>query len=209
LQEFRQKNAEIGISLDAWKAFDSRIFPHIGNENELNRAEVGFVENNSKYLEIKYSLSQPVAEKKVETSRIIEFSLLSKFFGQFLQGGVFVIPEGTSISVQLPNFSEIEAPIKPEAAASANTVTWQGYKSSNVLQLNYHIVKQIASINLSQSIASLVGSPLFIVFVIIAIIIIAIVLRKRKTISEKIENYIVENSKLGGKEEAVEEEKEQ
>src|SRR3989344_7810894 len=49
LQEFRQKNAEIGISLDAWKAFDSRIFPHIGNENELNRAEVGFVERSEEH----------------------------------------------------------------------------------------------------------------------------------------------------------------
>ncbi len=207
LQEFRQKNAEIGISLEAWKEFDSRIFPHIGNENELNRAEVSFVENNAKYLEIKYSLNTPIAEKTGETSRMTEFSLLSKFLGQFLQGGAFIIPENTSISVQLPSFAEIQSPIKPEAAVSANSVTWQGYKSSNVLQLNYRIVKQIASINLSESIAALTSSPLFLVFVIIAVIIVAIVLQKRKKISEKIENFIVENSQLGGKEEALEEEK--
>ncbi|MDD5163071.1 MAG: hypothetical protein PHD95_02570 [Candidatus ainarchaeum sp.] len=209
LQDFLKKNAQIGISLDSWKTFDSRIHTYVGKESELNRAEVNFVDSTSgKYLEIKYSLNTPIADKKAETSRLIEFSLQNKAFDQFLQGGVLIMPENTTITVKLPNFAEIQSPVKPEGTISANQVTWQGYKSTNVLELNYVLVKQIASISLLDSANALVKSPLFILFVaaIAAIIIVAAI--KRKKISEKIENFLVENSELGGKEEIEQQEEE-
>ena len=205
LKEFRAKNEQIGINLDSWKTFDNRIRTYIGRETEINRAEVSFVETNGKYLEIKYSLNKPIAEKKAETSRLIEFSLSNNFFDQFLQGGVRIIPENTAINIKLPNFAEIQQPVKPEAIIGTNQVTWQGYKSTNVLQLNYTLVKQIASISLLGSLDALAKSPLFIFIISALVIFLAIVLVK--TISEKIENYIVENSELGQKEEITQEEK--
>ncbi|MDD5147933.1 MAG: hypothetical protein PHH08_00540 [Candidatus ainarchaeum sp.] len=209
LQEFRAKNEEIGISLDSWKQFDKKIHTYIGKESELNRAEVSFVENDSKYLEIKYSLNTPVAGQKAETSRLIEFGLSQKYFDQFIQGGVYIIPDSpkTTITVNLPNFAEIQKPVKPEGIVTGNQLQWDGYKSTNVIELNYVLVKQIASISLAESLNAFVQSPLFLVLIAVAAVFLAIAAAKRKAISQKIEDFIVENSELGGKEDSFEEEK--
>jgi hypothetical protein len=209
LKEFMKKNEEIGISLDGWKTFDSRIHTYIGKESELNRAEVNFVENVERYLEIKYSLNTAIAEKKAEIGRLIEFSLQNKAFDQFLLGGVRIIPENTTITIRLPNFAEIQKPVKPEGTVTINQVIWQGYKSTNVMELNYKLVKQIASISLVDSTNAIIKSPWFILFVTVAAIISIGIAIKRKIISEKIENYIVENSELSGKEGIGTEEKEE
>ncbi|MBN1940711.1 MAG: hypothetical protein JW772_00855, partial [Candidatus Diapherotrites archaeon] len=83
----------------------------------------------------------------------------------------------------------------------SNRVVWQGYKSSNVLTLEYRIGKEIANINLAESINALLNSPLFLIFVASLVIIAGILMVKKNSISEKIENYIVDHSDFAGKEE--------
>ena len=179
------------------------FFPHIGQESEVVVSGISFIENEAglDFLEITYSLREALLENKLETSRVIDYGLKPKFFNEFRQESLWVIPEGTTISVELPLGAEIKQPVKPDADIQTNLVSWQGYVSGNELALNYSLFKQIASFDLSQAIREVMQSDLFLIFVVVAVIVLGIVLAKRKAISGKIENYVLAHSNLGGEEE--------
>ncbi|MBN1941580.1 MAG: hypothetical protein JW772_05355, partial [Candidatus Diapherotrites archaeon] len=120
LEDFLKKNEDFGISLDSWKQFDERIHTYIGREEELLRAEVVFVDDIDKYLEIEYSLNTPIVVKKNETNRIIDFAIAPRFFDQFLQGGVYIIPNNTEIAINLPTAAEILSQVRPDGVVSSN-----------------------------------------------------------------------------------------
>ena len=203
LADFRQAVSQIGVSLDGWKQYDARIFPHIGLEKDSVVSGISFVEEETSldFLEITYSLKEPIMEKKRETSRVIDYSLKAKFFNQFKDGPVWVIPEGTLISVKLPRGIEIKGIVKPDAMVEGTKVVWEGYASGNELSLEYSLFKQIASFDLSQLIRELMQSDLFLLFVAIAAIVLGILFLKRKSISGRIEGYIISHSDFGGNEE--------
>ncbi len=200
LADFRQAVSQIGVSLDDWREYDERIFPHIGLEKDLIVSGISFVEEESSldFLEITYTLKEPIMEKKRETSRVIDYGLKAKFFNEFKDGPVWVIPEGTSISVQLPRGVEINGLVKPESLVEGTNITWKGYASGNELFLEYSFFKQIASFDLSKLISEMMQSDLFWIFVAVAAVIVGVLFLKRKRISGKIESYVISHSDLGG-----------
>jgi hypothetical protein len=140
-------------------------------------------------------------EKKLETSRVVDYGLKAKFFNEFKEGPLWVIPEGTSINLTLPKGVEIKDFVKPDALVSENSVLWKGYVSGNELFLEYSFFKQISSFDLNQMLQQLMKSDLFLMVVGIAIVIFLILFAKRKSISGKVEGYVIEHSDLGGEEE--------
>ncbi len=206
LASFRQMVSEIGASVDGWRAYDSRIYPYIGQGSDIVVSGISFIENPDSldFLEMNYALKSPIMEKRNETSRAIDYGLKAKYFTNFVDGSLWVIPEGTSIIVKLLRGVEIEKPVKPDAAVEASTVVWTGYVFGNELELNYRLFKQIASLDLSQLIQELMQSDLFLIFVAVVVVISLGVLAKRKAITGRIENYIVEHSDFGSEEEEEE-----
>jgi len=203
LADFRQTVKEIGASLEGWRSYDSRIYPRIGQENDIVVSGISFIENanSPNFLEINYALKTPIMEKKSETSRVIDYSLRTKFFNDFVQGSLWVIPQGTSITLNIPKGAEIEGLVRPDATVEGNTITWNGYVFGNELALNYRLFKQIASFDLNLAISELINSEWFWMAAPIAALIALLVLAKRKSISSRIESYIVEHSDLSYEEE--------
>lgn len=201
LLAFREKSKEIGVRIEGWEAYDEKLHPYIGQQDEIATSKVSFIENDSTFLEMTYSLKSTLMEKKRETTRVIEYSILSKFFNYFISGSLWVIPQNTTIAVNLPPGAELQQPIEPEAEVSGNSVTWSGYKNSSKMTLNYRMFKQIASFDFGAVLQQLMKSDLFWVLIAIALIVCAALFLKRKSISNKIENYIVERSDLSKEEE--------
>jgi len=189
---FREEVNQIGISIDGWNEYDNRIYPRIGQPADISVQGISFIEDPAAldFLEITYNLETPIMEKKLETSRVIEYSLKPKFLNEFTEGSLWLIPEGTSI-----------IGVKPDASIEGNTVVWNGYVSGNELFLEYSHFKNITSFDLNQSIQDLMQSDIFLFVVAIVAIGLIIVFAKRKTIETKIEEYIVENSEFHPEEE--------
>jgi len=202
LLDFRQTVAQVGVSLDGWKSYDSRIYPRIGREQDIAVSGISFVEEpaGQDFLEINYSLKEPIMETRSETSRVLEYGLKAKFFTQFQEGPLWLIPEGTSIRVALPKGVQIEPPVKPDARVEESTVLWKGYASGNELALNYRQFKEIASFDLSQAISELMKSDLFMGIAIVALVVLGMLFVKRKSISGRIEAYVIEHSDLSNEE---------
>ena len=202
LVNFRQTVSEIGVSIEGWNEYDERIYPRIGQEKDIVVSGISFIENTDSldFLEMNYFLKSPVMEKKNETSRVIEYRLKASALSSFVDGSLWVIPSGTSITVQLPRGVEIEKPVKPDAVVSENTVVWAGYVFGNELELNYLVFKQISSFDLDQALQELMQSELFIIFVAATALVLIIVFAKRKSIGNKVQNYVIRHSDLGGEE---------
>ena len=200
-QEFRQRSEQLGVDLQGWEQFNAGFRPSVGNSENVVVSDIGFVENDSKYLEMKYRLNSPLMERGKETSRMAEFSLNPKFFNNFLQGSFWVIPSDTTIIIDLPVQAAVTESEKPEANVTGNRIVWTGYKSTNSLELKYVLWKQIASINLSEVIESIRNSEIFPVLAIAAALLAMAIFLKRKAITERIEKYVIEHSDLTGAEE--------
>jgi len=200
LSLFREESEKNGVSLFAWKSFDDRIHTYIGEEKELDNAQVGFVENSEKYLEITYGLKNPITHATAETTRRTEFRLKENFFRQFLLGELFIIPDNAVIRLELPSQAEIQGKVKPEAKVEGGIITMQGYKSSNVLEVRYRVWKQIASFDLQQAMQGFLTSELMLLLAAVAFALAILAYAKRREISQRIENYIVEHSEIKPKE---------
>ena len=100
LADFRQTVSEIGVSIEGWNDYDDRIYPRIGQEKDIVVSGISFTENSNSldFLEMNYFLKNPIMEKKNETSRVIEYSLKPSAFSRFVDGSLYVIPAGTSIT---------------------------------------------------------------------------------------------------------------
>mgnify|MGYP005653370243 CR=1 FL=1 len=120
-------------------------------------------------------------------------------FRFFESGALWVIPEGITLIITVPEDVELKPPV-PEAVVTGKTITWKGFKSSNSLEIRYTEFKQIApSFELSQFFQMLLGSEEGIIILGITVVCIVALYWKRESISDKIENYIVEHSDLGSK----------
>jgi hypothetical protein len=200
LEQFRTETEKIGVDLVAWQQFNPGFTPSIGSGPNTGVSDIGFIETESKYLEMHYTLDEPIMNKTNETSRMTEYSLNSKFFSGFIEGSFWVIPEAVTIIIDLPLQSEIQLPVKPEANVLGNRVIWTGYKSTNVISLTYLRFKQIASLNLNDIVVGVMESEFLPLLIAIAIIGAIVWFWKRKAIAARIESYIIEHSDLSGME---------
>ncbi len=201
VQLFREEIVDIGVDLWGWQQLNDEFKPTLGKEQDQVVSDIGFVENDFKYLEIKYTLKEPLMAKQSETSRRAEFALNEKFFSGFLDGSLWVLPTNVSIIIDLPLQAELTNDIKPEANVSGNRIVWTGYKSTNVLSLKYTLWKQISTVTLNELAAGIAQSELFTPLLGVSVVILLAIVWKRKAIAGKIESYLVENSEFAEAEE--------
>jgi len=143
--DFRDKSLQLGTSLDNWKEFDKTFTTSIV-ESTLNK-KISYTEGEQNYLLLSYDLSETFMAKGKETSMLIEYVIKVNYFNSFYQAGLWIIPDNTKITIELPPGAEVRDAIEPEAITSKQgtrtTITWQGYKSANKLSLSYVLWKKI------------------------------------------------------------------
>ncbi len=199
LVQFKEKSLELGVSLESWKAFNPEIHVYIAGEKNIKGGQVGFVQETENYLGIEYDTTVPIMGKSSETARQVFFELNKQYFQEFNKNPFWIIPNNTVITINLPAQATIDPNIKPDAIVSDSEkkIVWVGYKQSNVLILKYALEKQIApSFDISQFLQTLINSEFFLIGGILALLIAIVAYLKRKTISEKIEDYIAKNSEF-------------
>ena len=200
LLDFRDKSTELGVDLQKWNEFDSKIYPHIGAKEDVRNAFISLIEEPQKYLELRYALADPLMTKAGETSRIVTYALDDGQFREYDTGSFIVIPQSTIISIILPTPIEIVGTISPDATFANNTVTWTGYKSTNNLALKYNLFKQIASqFEVSKAISGFLASDYSTIVLIALLAVIITLYMKRRKIAGRMENYIIEHSELAPK----------
>lgn len=195
---FREKSAELGSDLDKWTLFNNLIEPSIGSNNQANK-KILYTEGDSSYLEISYEIIDPIMSKGKETTMMEEYSIKVTFFNNYYQSGLWVIPDNTSITIELPPGADTSETVEPEASIGATgtrkTITWTGYKSSNKLSLNYILWKKIAPvIDMTSIINFLFKTMEGLTLIGIIVIVIVATIWKRKKISAKIEEFVENNS---------------
>ncbi len=199
--EFRQMSTEFGSNLVEWENFNSIFKSNIGGSRAVNK-KINYSEGTDTFLEITYSLIEPIMAQGKETAFISEYSIKANYLNNLYDSGLWIIPENTRISIILPSGAEVNDNVKPVAAISNYTsnrriVTWQGYKSSNELVFNYFIWKKIDPIiDLNKLSYFLFRTTEGLILIGIFIIIIGIIIWKRKFIADKIENFVESNTIL-------------
>lgn len=197
--DFRNKSISLGTRLDAWQGFDGRFQPSLG-ENTANK-KIAYTEGEPNYLQISYTLNEPLMAKGKEATMLTEYSLKVNYFNSFYQSGLWIIPEQTAISIELPPGAEIKDTIVPDATTYSNgtrkVVSWQGYKSANKLALNFVVWKKIEPVvDLNEFTNFLFKTQTGWILIIAVIVIIAIIAWKRKEIGEKIDTFVENHSAI-------------
>jgi hypothetical protein len=196
---FREKSLELGTNLDAWKQLNPEFIPNI-QENTLNK-RIAYTEGEESILQIDYELAEPLMNKTKETTTMEEYEIKVNYFNSFYNTGQWIIPENTTVSIELPPGAEIKGTIEPEATTSTTgnrkTITWQGYKSKNELRLSYTQWKKSEPlIDLNKMRTYLFETTEGITITAIITIIVLAIIWQRKKITNTIENFVEENSTI-------------
>lgn len=198
-REFRQLSSNFGTDLTRWEEFNPRFRSNIGGERAVNK-RVNYSEGDDSYLEIEYSLAEPLMARGKETSLIKEFSIKANYLNSFYDLGLWVIPENTRLSIILPAGAEIKDPLRPQGTivnygSNRRMITWQGYISSNELNFQYYNWKKIDPIiDLNRVNQFLFRTSEGLTIIGTLILIIVAIIWKRKSIAEKIENFVEANT---------------
>lgn len=196
--EFRQKSEDLGLDRDAWTEFNAMFMPTLGTSNIAN-GKILYNEAGQSYLEISYDLTDPLMAQGKETTLMTEYNIKAPFLNSFYQAGFWVIPDNTSLTIELPPGAEVKDTVEPQANITTSgprkLVTWDGYKSSNKLALSYVLWKKMNPvIDLSSITNFLFKTQEGIGLIAIVAIILAIIAVKRKKITGRIEEFVENNS---------------
>jgi hypothetical protein len=204
LRDFQARALQLGASLEAWQAFEKRIFAHIGGvKGGTGRVSLE-QKDEEHFIKLEYDSSEPLATVSSETSRKTDWLLNSNAFQSFQVGSVYVIPTTTKITISVPKEARLDVEsIKPEGIVLGNSVAWNGYLYvSGNLVIKYSLEKQIApAIGISKMMQEIVSSSLAPLFAAAVLVLAGLVYWKRKAIAKKIEAFVVNNSSIEGKEE--------
>jgi len=195
--QFREKSTALGTILDEWKKLNPLFTPSLGDKS--TNKQISYTEGDQSYLQISYTLTEPLTAKGKEATMLTEYSIKVDYFNSFYQSGLWIIPEKTTISIELPPGAELKDTIQPDAVISTNgsrkVVTWTGYKSGNQLALNYVLWKKIEPVvDLNAINTFLFKSREGMVLIAIIILILAGIVWQRKRIYSKIEDFVENHS---------------
>ena len=207
LEEFKQTSESIGLDLEKWGALDPKITAYIGKERYTIKNVSGGFDASSESLEIKYSLLEPIMKNIGETSRVAKYSLNANAFSDsFDAGDLWEIPVNTTIRIILPTNTELTKIPSPEASVFENRIAWEGYKTSNKLELEYELIKEIApTFDIAKFLLSLTSSNLFIPVMGLIALIAGAIYWKLDEINSRIEKYVIKHSEIVPDEEHFEE----
>lgn len=198
---FRNISKTTGSDFEKWAKFDPKFAPSIGSETVVNgKIAYNEIEGYS-YLEISYELQEPLMAKGKETAMVAEYSIKANYFNNFYQSGIWIIPDNTTLILQLPPGAEIKDTIEPPSeittVGSRKIITWEGYKSANRLTVNYILWKKVAPvIDISSIVTLLFKTTQGQILILLVAILIMIVIWKKKLINDTIEKFVEENSKI-------------
>ncbi len=197
---FRDKSTSIGSDFEGWKKYNSRFAPSIGSENTTN-GKISYNEGVESYLEISYELPEPLMAKGKETAMVIEYSIKANYLNNYYQSGIWIIPDNTVMTIELPPGADVKESIEPPSLitlqGSRKVITWEGYKSANRLTVNYILWKKVAPvIDISSLLTLLFKTTQGQIAILISAIIVVIILWKKKFITDRIERFVEENTKI-------------
>lgn len=206
LLDFRNQAQRLGADLGAWQSFDSNITNYIG-AIKPGSGRIGYEEKEGdRMVKLEYQTEEPLF-KKVETGRQTEYSVDSSAFQSFQKGSVYVIPSNIKIVFNLPKQAniqtdslkpEIEDPNSIQQIQNEKRIFWTGHLSiSGNLGLNFTLEKQIApGASLTQTLKTMIENRQAYLLAAVLLILASAAYFKRKTIREKIENYLVQHSEI-------------
>jgi len=194
---FREKSLQLGTNLDNWKEFNKSFTPSL-IENTINK-KISYNEGEQNYLLLSYDLSETFMAKGKETNMLIEYIIKVNYFNSFYQAGLWIIPDNTKITIELPPGAEVRETIEPEATTTKQgnktIITWQGYKSANKLALSYVLWKKIDPlVDLSAFNSFLFKTQTGQIIIAIIVLFIILIFWQRKKIVAIIEDFVEKNS---------------
>ncbi|MDD3083831.1 MAG: hypothetical protein PHP82_02300 [Candidatus ainarchaeum sp.] len=195
---FRKTSIELGSDLKKFEDFDEMFSPTIGLNNIIN-GKITYGEGEDNYLEIKYGLADTLMAKGKETTLVEEYSIKANYLNKLFQSGLWIIPDNTTIVVELPPGAEIRETVSPDAIIDSigtrKTITWSGYKSANKLNIKYVLWKKINPIfDLNKFTNFLFRTNEGLIIIGILLFVIGAIIWKRKYFSSKIENFVENNT---------------
>jgi len=139
LSDFKATAISLGQNAIAWKAFEPNVFSSLGSsESEGENKTFSFEEKGSqKYARVSYSIGELFSGQSSGQKNY--FSLVKEKMHRFYSDGLLVIPSNTIISFVLPAGAELSYPISPEALNENNKLIWNGFISSNVVELTFSL----------------------------------------------------------------------
>ena len=195
--DFRKAVSSNSSSLLAWEADYNFFFPRFGSAvgNIVERSFVTF-EEERRTIVLNYVLANRFASIKSEEPLQIKWAIPGRNLGSFESAGLIAVPENTSIKFVLPDPQSINVEPKASVKVEDNVVFVSGI-STSFFNLEYTLFKPISStINFSQSVSDFFSSaPNVLLLAAVFAALIAGYL-KRKTIYQKLEDYIVSHSKI-------------
>ncbi len=194
MNSFLSVAEQTGNSYQIWIAKFPGVDFHFGKTYEdLSNIKLYWVKlsANAVKLTVQYSVrvAFPVSESATSKTFILNRFHLPR------QAGSFVIPEGTSIVVVLPQNAQIlsYAPAVDAAHRAPNMISWEGPITTNDIYIRYSVPKPAGA----PSIAALVSgtsASFYISAVLIATAL--LILARRERIKKWIKGYVEENSEF-------------
>ncbi|MFA5764075.1 MAG: hypothetical protein WC915_04645 [archaeon] len=195
---FRQTSITLGSDLDKWSEFDTLFAPTIGPDKIINGA-ISYSEGEANYLEIKYNLAESLMSKGKETSYSEEYNIKATYFNKLYQSGLWVVPDNTRLTINLPPGAELVENVSPQATVTQNStrkiITWNGHTSANKLTIKYIVWKKINPIiDLNELSNFLFRTNEGLTIIGLIIVCIGVIFWKRHYFSAKIEKFVEENT---------------
>jgi hypothetical protein len=196
---FRNKSLELGTNLDAWKAFNPIFAPSLG-DNIINK-KISYNEGEVSYLQISYDLFDPLMVKLKDATMATEYTIRVNYFDSFYHSGQWIIPENTTISIELPPGAELKTTTGLQTSISTNisrkVITWKGYQTANELVMSYIVWKKMDPVIDINAITNFLFKTQegIILLGIVTIILLALILNRKK-IYNSVEDFVEANSML-------------
>ena len=196
-EEAKERNQ---TSISSWNADYEWFFPKFGNiledEMKIKTSNIIFGETENK-LVLEYTIRTKFANLTREEARVSIWKIPDTVFYKYLSGGTYTIPATTRIDIIVPENAEIKKEILGSSLqATKNSVGLEG-TSTKEINIEYEIKKPISTSVEEFTLLELLGNETIIMIVTgLTIILVVLTLWKGKEINNRIENYIVDHTKL-------------
>ncbi len=194
MNEFMALAEQAGNSYQLWIAKIPELRHHFGKKySDLSKITIywGKVAPNAVKMTVKYTVQAAVLSKETAT----EWEYIMNRFNLQRQGSAFVIPEGTSIVVILPQSARVISFTPPveSSSRSPNIITWEGPITTNDIYIRYSIPKPAGA----PSIVELLTSTSYSIYISLLFAVLAVVIfLRRDKITRWIQTYVERNSEF-------------
>lgn len=215
LMQFRSQAQNLGADLYSWRSYNPDITNSIG-DIKPGTGSIGYEEaEGDRQVKLEYQTAQPLFTQTPTNSRETTFTIDSRAFESFRQGSVYVIPSNTKIIISLPSRASIDLEsLKPsienqeilQQIQNDKHIYLSGHLSiSGNIGLQYIIEKQIApTVTLTQVLQEMIRKGEASIIAAVILVLLGITYFKRKSIQDKLETFLADNSKLEHEEETEE-----